>query len=73
LSKVTVLIRDIAEIHNFVHHAQQVEGDVICTRGRFQVDGKSIMGLFSIDTADGFIVEYPEEAIEFGEYLKTIM
>ena len=73
MSKVTVAIRDINEIHNFVNHAQQVDGDVICTRGRFQVDGKSIMGLFSIDTADGFIVEYPEGATEFEEYLRTIM
>ena len=33
------------------------------------LDGKSIMGVFSIDISKGITVKYPETATDFEEYL----
>ena len=67
--KMYVAINDINKITEFVQKASQVDGDVICTKGRYTIDGKSIMGVFSINTSEGIMVEYPETAIDFEEYL----
>ena len=64
-----IKINGITDITNFVKRAADVKGDVIATKGRFCVDCKSIMGMFSIDTSTGFTVEYPAEAREFESYI----
>ena len=64
-----IKISGIADVTNFVGAASAVIGDVIATKGRFCVDCKSIMGMFSIDTSTGFTVEYPETAIDFENYI----
>lgn len=69
MKKIYVAINDINKITEFVQKASQVDGDVICTKGRYTIDGKSIMGVFSIDTSEGIMVEYPETATDFEEYL----
>ena len=69
MKKMYVAINDINKITEFVQKASQVDGDVICTKGRYTIDGKSIMGVFSINTSEGIMVEYPETAIDFEEYL----
>ena len=68
MKKMYVAINTINKVTEFVQKASQVDGDVICSKGRYTVDGKSIMGIFSIDVSEGIIVEYPETAIEFEEY-----
>ena len=69
MKKMYVAINTINKVTEFVQKASQVDGDVICSKGRYTVDGKSIMGIFSIDVSEGIIVEYPETAIEFEEYI----
>ena len=69
MKKMYVAINTINKVTEFVQKASQVDGDVICSKGRYTVDGKSIMGIFSIDISEGVMVEYPETAIEFEEYI----
>lgn len=69
MKKMYVAINTINKAIEFVQKASQVDGDVICTKGRYTVDGKSIMGVFSIDISKGIMVEYPETATDFEEYL----
>ena len=69
MKKMHVAINTINKVTEFVQRASQVDGDVVCTKGRYTVDGKSIMGVFSIDISEGITVEYPETAIDFEEYL----
>ena len=49
MKKMYVAINTINKATEFVQKASQVDGDVICTKGRYTIDGKSIMGVFSID------------------------
>lgn len=69
MKKMYVAINTINKAIEFVQKASQVDGDVICTKGRYTIDGKSIMGIFSIDISGGIMVEYPETATDFEEYL----
>ena len=68
--KVFIKIYNVKEIMEFVVHAGKVDGDVTVYRGKYVIDGKSLMGIFSIDLSDGVQVEYPEDAAEFAEYIK---
>ena len=69
MKSLYIKISGIADVTSFVSIAAAVEGDVIASKGRFCVDCKSIMGMFSIDTSTGFTVEYPEDAINFEKYI----
>ena len=69
MKKMYVAINTINKATEFVQKASQVDGDVICTKGRYTIDGKSIMGIFSTDISEGIMVEYPETATDFEEYL----
>lgn len=69
MKKMYVAIHGIHDIMSFVQAATRVEGDVTCKRGKYVIDGKSTMGIFSIDVSEGMIVEYPETATEFEEYI----
>ena len=69
MKKMYIAINTINKVTEFVQKASQVDGDVICSKGRYTVDGKSIMGIFSIDVSEGIVVEYPETATEFEEYI----
>ena len=69
MKKMYVAINTINKATEFVQKASQVDGNVICTKGRYTIDGKSIMGIFSIDISGGIMVEYPETATDFEEYL----
>lgn len=69
MKKMHVAINTINKVTEFVQKASQVDGDVICTKGRYTVNGKSIMGVFSIDILESIVVEYPETATAFEEYI----
>lgn len=65
-----IKISTISDVTNLCQEATKVDGDVTVRKGKYVVDGKSLMGIFSIDMSDGVQVEYPEDAAEFAEYIK---
>lgn len=69
MKKMYISIHGIHDVMIFVQEALKVNGDVVCTRGRYTVDGKSTMGMFSIDLSEGVMVEYPEDAVEFENFI----
>lgn len=69
MKKMIVAIHGINDLNQFIQHARTVDGDVLVSRGKFVVDGKSIMGVFSIDVSQGCTVEYPEDATDFEEFI----
>ena len=50
--------------------AQSVNGDIYVKKGVYCIDGKSLMGLFSIDMSNGVTIAYPSEATDFENYIK---
>lgn len=68
MKTLNITIRYISDIAKFTQEAMKVTGDVSIYKDKYVIDGKSIMGLFSINTSD-ITVEYPKEAIEFEKFL----
>jgi hypothetical protein len=56
--KITVLLDKVADIKDFVNLASKCSDDVTIGSGRFAVDAKSIMGLFSLDLSKPLKVEF---------------
>ena len=42
----------------------------VTDRGKFCIDGKSILGVLSLDMSDGVQVEYDENETEFENWLR---
>lgn len=64
-----IRIMGIPDVTAFVTEATMVEGDVEVRKGRWCVDGKSLLGMFSIDISQGATVVYPADATNFDEYV----
>ncbi len=73
MKEVFLKMHGINDVNEFVQRARLVDGDVSVTRGKWCIDGKSIMGMFSIDVSQGCTVEYPEDAKEFEVFLQKFL
>lgn len=62
----------VHDILTFQEFAECVQGEVTVTKGQFEVNGKSLLGLMSLEVSDGIKVRYPARAIEFEEYLSLL-
>ena len=57
-AKITVMLNKITDIKDFVNLISKCSDDVAIGSGRFKVDAKSIMGLFSLDLTKPLSVEF---------------
>lgn len=57
MKKFLVRIRSVQEAKEFVQICEQIKGDVNVSNGKRVVDGKSIMGILSLDLAIPLHVE----------------
>ena len=65
-----IKIINLKDLSKFVLEASKVEGDILVYRGKFCVDGKSLMGMMSLNISEGCRIEYPENEKNFEEYIK---
>ena len=49
MKSVYILLNSIDKVKNFVSTTTHIEGDLDLVVGRYVVDAKSIMGIFSLD------------------------
>lgn len=49
MTKTTVLLQAINDVKDFVNIVMKYEFDIDLVSGRYAVDAKSIMGIFSLD------------------------
>ena len=49
MKTVKIMLSTIVDVRDFVNAVVSFGGDVDLTSGRYVVDGKSIMGIFSLD------------------------
>lgn len=73
MKKIFIKICNIDDINTFVRKARDIQGDVLVSRGKFCVDGKSILGMYSLNVSQGCTVEYPEEEKDFEAFLQTFV
>jgi len=66
---VTISINGLSDVYDFVREATKVDGDVLLKRGQYVVDAKSFLGVLSIDVSQSATVSYPDDAVDFEDYL----
>lgn len=64
-----IKMNNITDITNFIKEASKIKDDITVYKGRYIIDGKSVMGIMSIDISTGMTVEYPETAIDFEKFI----
>lgn len=55
--ELTILINQLSDVKNVVEAFSKCKGEVSVYSGRYIVDGKSLMGLFSLDLSKPIKVE----------------
>ena len=71
---VKIHLREINDVYKLVNVLVGFEGDVDLESGRYKVDGKSILGIFSLDLREPIKLTYEgdrEEQLE--EQLKDLI
>lgn len=61
---VVVNLNEVGKAQKFVSEMMKLEGDVDLVRGKYVVNAKSIMGLFSLDLSIPVIVEFHSDDVE---------
>ena len=66
----TILLNTIVDVKDFVNTVARYDFDVDRVSGRYHIDGKSIMGIFSLDLSKAIKMEIHSENCE--EFLKEV-
>ena len=73
-----ISLNNFADVNKFVYIAQNISEDTILHGGRFAVDAKSIIGIFSLDLSKPLMLEIdardgsPDETA-FAELFKNFL
>lgn len=70
MKSMFVKINGFKDISDVIKQATLVDGDVTYKKGKYVVDGKSTLGVMSLDLSTGVTIEYPEDAEVFENFIK---
>ena len=74
MNTFNIMLGSINDVKNFVNIVSKYDFDVDLTSGRYVVDAKSIMGIFSLDLSKPIKVEvHDENAATLVEELKPFI
>ena len=57
MQSVTIMLNTVTDVKTFVNVVSKYDFDVDLVSGRYAIDGKSIMGIFSLDLSKPIRVE----------------
>jgi hypothetical protein len=61
---------NVDAITNIVNKASEVNNGITIKVNHFFIDATSVVGIFSLDPSVDWIVSYPEEDVDFENYIK---
>lgn len=74
MKSVTIKLDTINSVKNFVNTVSKYDFDVDLVSGRYAIDAKSIMGIFSLDLAKPIKMEiYSDNCPQFLEEIKEFV
>lgn len=74
MKSFNILLKSINDVKDFVNIANRYDFDIDLTSGRYVVDAKSIMGIFSLDLSKPIKVEvHAEDCGRFCEEVKNFI
>ncbi|GKH46768.1 MULTISPECIES: HPr family phosphocarrier protein [Anaerotruncus] len=72
MRKFTIRLKEINDVKEFVNTVSRFEEDVDLVSGRYTIDAKSIMGIFSIDLAKPIeVIVHGDNEARYAEALKA--
>lgn len=69
----TVNLNAIESVKKFVKIANMIPVDVTVSEGKYTIDGKSIMGIFSLDLSKPVTVNVQSEYVECFDFDKEMV
>ena len=74
MTKVKIMLDSIAAVKKFVSVVSMYDFDVDLASGRYAVDAKSIMGIFSLDLSNPIqLVAHTDDATKFLDEINEIV
>ena len=74
MKSVNIMLKSIDDVKNFVNLVNKYDFEVDLISGRYVVDAKSIMGIFSLDLSRPIKLEtYAEDCDDFMEEIKPFV
>lgn len=74
MKKITIALNTINDVKFFVNTVSRYDFDVDLISGRYAVDAKSIMGIFSLDLSKPISVEiHDDNCQEFLDQIKNFI
>lgn len=74
MKSFNIVLKSINDVKDFVNFVNKYSFDVDLTSGRYVVDAKSIMGIFSLDLSKPIKVEvFSDDCGKFCEEMKNFM
>lgn len=74
MKSFNISLRSINDVKDFVNTVNKYDFDVDLTSGRYVVDAKSIMGIFSLDLSKPIKVEvHTDDCAQFIEEIKNFI
>ncbi len=71
MKEMKIVLGNIQDVREFVNLVVLVEYEVDLAQGRYLIDAKSIMGIFSLDLLSPItVVAHTENALDFFEKLE---
>lgn len=61
-------VKQITDFHQMACACKAAPDKLAVKKGRWVIDPRSLMGLFSIDCSAGFYIEYPDTEVAFDKY-----
>lgn len=73
MKSVKVSLNSIDKVKSFVNDMGKIDGEVFLYGGRYVIDAKSIMGIFSLDLSKPLTLEIENWKDEYAELLKKYL
>ena len=72
MKTVQISLNSIDKVKSFVNAISQFEFDFDLISGRYVIDAKSIMGIFSMDLSKPLVLQIHEHQEEAGKILESL-
>ncbi len=72
MKKIKILVNTIAKVNSFNRDLLPFDSDIDLVQGRYTVDGKSIMGIFSLNLLEPITAIIHEENGELDALLEKL-
>lgn len=72
MKNFNMMLSSINDVKNFVNIVSKYEFDVYLKSGKYVVDAKSILGVFSLDLSKPILVEVHAEGAACDEFIASL-